>query len=190
MREQLRSLQAHFSKKSLATGGVRVTVSEDPGSCPVCAGPMIVQKSIPSRPVQTLEHGPFQLREIVHECAAGCRRPDGSLVMRRAATAAKRLLPRRSVGYDVMDFIGRRRFLDKRQREEIQAELKKDHGITLSTGEISDLARLYLDYARRLHEASAPRLRRALAQDGGWPKTAAGPCTPTPPARTDGGRCW
>jgi len=130
---------------------------------------MIVQKSIPPRPVQTLEHGPFQLREIVHECAAGCRRPDGSLVMRRAATAAQRLLPRRSVGYDVMELIGRRRFLDKRQREEIQAELEKDHGITLSTGEISDLARLYLDYVRRRHEARAPRLRRALARDGGWP---------------------
>ena len=176
MREQLRSLQAHFSKKALATDGVRVTVSEEPGSCPVCEGPMIVQKSIPSRPVQTLEHGPFQLREIVHECAAACRRPDGSLVMRRAATAAERLLPGRSVGYDVMDFIGRRRFLDKRQREEIRAELKRDHGITLSAGEISDLARLYLNYVRRRHEACAPRLRRALAQDGGWPMHADATC--------------
>ena len=176
MREQLRSLQAHFSKKALATDGVRVTVSEEPGSCPVCEGPMIVQKSIPSRPVQTLENGPFQLREIVHECAAACRRPDGSLVMRRAATAAERLLPGRSVGYDVMDFIGRRRFLDKRQREEIRAELKRDHGITLSAGEISDLARLYLNYVRRRHEACAPRLRRALAQDGGWPMHADATC--------------
>ena len=62
---------------------------------------MIVQKTA-LRSVQTLEHGPFQLREVVHECAAGCRRPDGSLVMRRAAASAQRLLPGRSVGYDVM----------------------------------------------------------------------------------------
>ncbi len=164
----MRSLQSHFSEKSLAAGGARVSVSEEPGACPVCTGPMIVQKSV-SRSVQTLEHGPFRLREVVHECAAGCRRPDGSLVMRRAAESAERLLSGRSVGYDVMVFIGRRRFLDNRQREEIRTELKNDHGITISTGEISGLARLFLDYVRRLHEARAPRLRRALAQDGGWP---------------------
>ena len=136
---------------------------------------MIVQKSI-SRPVQTLEHGPFRLREVVHECPAACRRPDGSLVMRRASQSTARLLPGRSVGYDVMDFIGRRRFLDNRQREEIQAELKNDHGIAISTGEISVLARLFLDYVRRLHEACAPQLRRALAQDGGWPMHADATC--------------
>ncbi len=175
MREQLRSLQSHLSEKALATGGVRVSVSEEPGACPVCAGPMIAQKSI-SRPVQTLEHGPFQLREVVHECAAGCHPPNGSLVMRRASQSAERLLPGRSVGYDVMVFIGRRRFLDYRQREEIRAELKNGHGIALSTGEISGLARLFLDYVRRLHEACAPRLRRALARDGGWPMHADATC--------------
>ena len=136
---------------------------------------MIVQKTV-SRPVQTLEHGPFRLREVVHECAAGCRRPDGSLVMRRASQSAERLLPGRSVGYDVMVFIGLRRFLNNRQREEIQAELKSVYGVALSTGEISVLARLFLDYVRRLHEACAPRLRRALARDGGWPMHADATC--------------
>ncbi|MBM2850605.1 MAG: hypothetical protein HW418_3547 [Anaerolineales bacterium] len=171
----MRSLQSHFNEKALAAGGVRVSVCEEAGPCPVCAGPMIVQKTV-SRPVQTLEHGHFLLREVVHECAAGCRRPDGSLVMRRASESAERLLPGRSVGYDVMVFIGRRRFLDNRQREEIRAELKSDYGISLSTGEISALARLFLNYVRRLHEACAPRLRRALAQDGGWPMHADATC--------------
>ncbi len=164
----MRSLQSHFSEKALATGGVRVSVSEEPGACPICAGAMIVQKTV-SRPVQTLEHGPFRLREVVHECATGCRHPDGSLVMRRASELVERLLPGRSVGYDVMVFIGLRRFLDYRQRDEIRAELKSDYGVVLSTGEISGLARLFLDYVRRQHEACAPQLRLALARDGGWP---------------------
>lgn len=168
-------MQSHFSEKALATGGVRVSISEDPGPCPVCEGLMIVQKTA-SRPVQTLEHGPFQLREVVHECAAGCRRPDGSLVMRRASASAERLLPGRSVGYDVMVFIGLQRFLHHRQREEIRAELKSDYAVALSTGEISCLARLFLNYVRRLHEICAPRLRRALAQDGGWPMHADATC--------------
>ncbi len=177
MKQQLRSLQSHYAEKALATGGVRVSVSEDPGSCPICEGPMIVQKTLTRpRPVQTLEHGPFRLREVIHECAAGCRRPDGSLVMRRALALAERLLPGRGVGYDVMVFIGFERFLRYRQREEIRSKLKNDYGISLSTGEISVLARLFLDYVRRLHEACAPRLRRALRQDGGWPMHADATC--------------
>jgi hypothetical protein len=129
---------------------------------------MIVQKTV-SRSVQTVEHGPFRLREVVHECAASCHLPDGSLVTRRAAASAERLLPGRSVGYDVMAFIGLGRFLRHRQREEIRSKLKDDYGIALSTGEISALGRLFLDYVRRLHEMRAPRLRQALRRDGGWP---------------------
>ena len=136
---------------------------------------MIVQKTV-SRPVQTVEHGPFKLREVIHECATSCRNLDGSLVMRRAAASAERLLPGRGVGYDVMVFIGRQRFLHHLQREEIQAKLKNDHGIILCTGEISGLARLFLKYVRRLHEACAPRLRRALVRDGGWPMHADATC--------------
>ena len=144
---------------------------------------MIVQKTV-SRSVQTLEHGPFRLREVIHECATGCRRPDGSLVMRRAAASAERLLPGRSVGYDVMVFIGRQRFLHHRQREEIQANLKSDYAITISTGEISCLARLFLKYVRRLHEPA----RRSCGER--WRATAAGPCTSTRRVKTGGGRCW
>lgn len=166
--EQLRSLQARLSEKAMATGGVRVSVSEDPGPCPVCGGRMIVQKT-GTRPVQTIEHGAFRLREVIHECATGCRRPDGSLVMRRASASGDLMLPGRSVGYDVMDFIGKQRFLHNKQREEVQAQLKSEYGIALSTGEISALGRLFLDYVRRRHEACAQHLRRALKQDGGWP---------------------
>ena len=168
-------MQAHFNAKALATGGVRVSVSKEPGPCPVCAGPMIVQKTL-SRPAQTLEQGPFQLREVIHECAAGCRHPDGSRVTRRPSASTERLLPGRSVGYDVMVFVGRQRFLHYQQREEIRAKLKSDYGIVLSTGETSGLARLFLNYVRRLHEACAPKLRRALARDGGWPMHADATC--------------
>jgi hypothetical protein len=44
-----------------------------------------------------------------------------------------------------------------------------EHGIPLSTGTISDLAACFLDYLRRLHENHCEPLRRALANDGGWP---------------------
>lgn len=170
MKEQLRSLQSHCAEKSFATSGVLVSVCEEPGLCPLCKGPMIVQKTVTRpRPVRTLEHGPFRLREVIHECAVGCHYPNGSLVTRRASAVAKRLLRRRGIGYDVMVFVGFERFLRYQQRDEIRTKLKSAYNIALSTGEISILARLFLDYVRRLHEACAPRLRRALRQDGGWP---------------------
>jgi hypothetical protein len=121
------------------------------------------------RRVQTLEHGPFELREVVHVCAADCRRADGGLVWRRASSLAELVIPGRSVGYDVMVWIGLERFLNHRQRQEIGCALKSEYGITLSAGEISGLTRLFLDYVRRLHEACSAKLRRALENDGGSP---------------------
>ena len=136
---------------------------------------MGVQKTV-CRGAKTLEHGAFQLRETVHACRARCRRPGGALVIRRACAPAEFLLPGRSVGYDVMVWLGRGRFLRNRQREELQAELEREYGIALSTGEISVLIRLFLDYVLRLHQARAAQIRRALEKDGGWPMNADATC--------------
>lgn len=79
------------------------------------------------------------------------------------------LLPRRVVGYDVMVFVGMQRYLEHRQREEIRAALVANYGISLSSGEVSNIAAVFLDYLLRLHVARAKELRAALRADGGWP---------------------
>ena len=127
---------------------------------------MRVQKTIRRKGI-TLEHGSFTARETTHVCAAGCRK-DGALVTRRAQALAARLPPGGTVGYDVIVFVGLARFLAHRQREEIGASLAQ-HGIVLSTGEISVLGRRFLAYLQALHEARADALRAALETDGGWP---------------------
>ncbi len=111
----------------------------------------------------TLDHGPFRLRQTVRVCSSGCRGKQ------RAGTLAGLIPPRSVVGYDVMVYVGLERFLRHRQREEIRASLAADHGISLSSGEVSVLAGRFLAYLERLHHASAPALRAALAADGGWP---------------------
>ena len=145
-----------------------MVVREEPGACSVCGGSMHVQKSIPIRG-NTLEHGVFHARETVHRCAAGCRLSSGVLVTRRAQALRASLLPGRSVGYDVMVFVGMQRHLHHRQREEIQCLLLREQGIALSTGTISDLVRLFGEYLRALHGERADQLRAALQGDGGWP---------------------
>jgi hypothetical protein len=118
---------------------------------------------------KSLAYGQFEVWETVHECAAGCRHPSGARVTRRARSLAEHLLPGRVVSYDVMVFVGLERYLHHRQREEIRTALAVEHALSLSTGEISTLARLFLQALEALHEARTAELRAALAADGGWP---------------------
>lgn len=140
-----------------------------PEPCPVCeTNQWHVLKTTP-RQGKTLDHGQFETRETVFFCAEGCRHPSGAVVTSRSCELHDRLLPDSIVGYDVMVFIGRRRFLDHQQREAIRTELFEHHGVQLSTGEVSALAQRFTDYMVRLHYARADALRAELLKDGGWP---------------------
>jgi hypothetical protein len=129
---------------------------------------MGVKKTL-RRSGRTLEHGPFEVIETVHGCRAGCYFPSGAPVVRRAASLAERIPPGAAVGYDVIVRIGRLRFLEYRQREEIRELLRIEHGITLSSGEVSTLSVRFLCYLEALHAARAAELQAVLASDGGWP---------------------
>lgn len=129
---------------------------------------MRVQKTV-TRKGNTLAHGTFNARETVYVCSIRCRHPGGTLVTRRAQRLQESILPGRSIGYDVMTFVGIERYLHHRQREEIQDRLRHEHDISISTGTISDLVSLFGDYLRALHETRANKFRAALESDGGWP---------------------
>jgi len=154
--------QAHDLKN------VPVTIREPAApACAICGIPMNVQKTIPHHGM-TLAHGSFHISETVYVCPSRCRK-DGKLVTARSSDLAKLLIPRSVVGYDIMVYVGRERFVQCRQREEIRTDLESRYGIVLSTGEISALGRRFLVYLETLHWRSAPALRAALETDGGWP---------------------
>jgi len=147
--------------------GVMVTFEETEKECPFCQGPTRVLKTV-SRSGVTLQHGSFRTRETVRVCLGACKK-QGSPVLQHSPTLAELLPPRSTVGYDVMVQIGLERFIHHRQREEIRENLEREHGIEISTGEISILGTRFLVYLQALHEAAAPALRAAMAADGGWP---------------------
>jgi len=142
-------------------------VEQGKEACPLCQGPMHVQKTL-QRQAITLAHGLFRVREAVYVCGDRCERA-GSLVTRRAQALTELIPPKSTVGYDIMVYVGIERFVGHRQREEIRATLEKEHGIHLSSGEISELGKRFVIYLEALHRDSAPALRAALAADGGWP---------------------
>jgi hypothetical protein len=173
-----------------ATAGVLVYAQGAPGCCPICDGPMRVEKTV-VHGAATLQHGRVSVREAVYVCARRCREPGKPVRVRPAAVTAsltdrcasseRRTLVRvrpaqlgrwvpsgAVVGYDVMVRVGQRRFVHHQQREQIRGELEAE-GITLSLSEISVLARRFLLYLETLHGARAPQLRKALSADGGWP---------------------
>ena len=149
-------------------GGALGSIAEEPQPCPLCGGPVIVQKTVP-RSGRTLEHGDFNTRETVYVCAGGCRWPSGPRVSQRAACLSQRLPPKCTTGYDVMVFVGRQRFVHHRQREEIRMALFDEHAVALSTGEVSVLERRFVTYLQRLHVARCDAIAQAFADDGGWP---------------------
>lgn len=151
----------------MSTQGIGVRVEMDSAPCPVCLGPTRVQKSVP-RAVITLEHGGFVAHETVRVCTAGCRHPSGSLVTVRPEDLTRRVPPGGNFGYDVEVFVGLERYVHHRQREEIRALLHK-RGVTLSSGQISALARRFLRHLAELHSSRRRALRQALGRDGGYP---------------------
>jgi hypothetical protein len=162
LRRSIRQLEQQCRQRSQSVAGALVDAEQPPERCSVCGDSTRVQKTW-ERTGVTLEHGPFRLRQTVRVCVSGCRG-------KKLAGTLAGLIPLRSViGYDVMVYVGLERFLHHRQREEIRASLAADHGISLSSGEISVLSGRFLAYLERLHHALAPALRAALAADGGWP---------------------
>lgn len=129
---------------------------------------MLVRKTF-VRQGRTLAHGTFRVHETEYVCGAGCLDASGQRLRARSSDLGTMLLPDSSVGYDVMVHVGLQRYLHYRQREEIRQRLEQDHGVMLSTGEISRLARLFLSYLERLHRWRGPEIRQALEADGGWP---------------------
>lgn len=84
MRELARAMEQRLQEQYQSLRGAKVRVNNQCGLCPVCGGPIRIQKSGP-RQGRTLQHGQFEAWETVVVCAAGCRYPSGDLVTLRAA---------------------------------------------------------------------------------------------------------
>ena len=152
-----------------ATSGVLVHANQVPNApCAHCDGPLRVRKTT-KRNGKTLAHGHFVVCETIYACPR-CKvlAADGEKYkhksVKRQAVLQTLLLPDTTIGYDVMCFIGCQRYNAHRQRVEIQRDLTDQYGVTLSTGEISNLERSFTVYLRVLHEAKAEPIRAKMAQ--------------------------
>jgi hypothetical protein len=114
------------------------------------------------RTVVTLALGAFKARELLKSCERCASEP--ALGSARLGELVK---SRQRFGYDLIVHVGLARYLRAMQRDEIRDELRREHGIELSSGTVSALCDRFLVCLESLHLLRSPYLRAAMV--GGYP---------------------
>lgn len=168
LRTELQKMEAGYHRKIKDTTSGMITLRPEESFCPKCFGDMKIQKTRP-RYIATIKYGCIDLRILALVCKSGCLNADGTLVTRNPQ-ALNRLVPKGSnFSYDIEVFVGIERYSHYHQRQEIQNKLKTERDISISTGEISNLAKRFLGHLQCLHLSRSEELKRAMAGDGGYP---------------------
>lgn len=169
IKEQLHKLEQNSNRIAHLADGIMLTLEQEKSSCPKCLEEMNVQKTLPNKHISSIKYGPICVRVVTLKCKAGCRNEDGTLVIGHPEILSE-LVPKGSnIAYDVEVFVGIERYLHHKQREEIKSKLIKDHGISISTGEISNLSKRFSRHFEARHILRSPDLKKALVADFGSP---------------------
>ena len=129
--------------------------------CPDCQARLKVHKT-QSKTIYTLHLGGFTAQETLLQCKS-CEKKTIY-----AAEELRLLTPPGSrFGYDVMVFVGKALFMRHRRAEEILDELQWQN-VRISTSEIGYLGKKFVVYLALAHRESAPRLRQAMREKGGY----------------------
>ena len=116
-----------------------------------------------NRTVITYEAGEFEAKEIQKKCSSDSYHP-----VVKSKTLARVVHSKQRFGYDLIVHVGLARYLQKKQRYEIQDELLRSRNIRLSTGTISNLCDRFLLYLEVLHLVRSPYLKVTM-QEYGYP---------------------
>ena len=129
--------------------------------CPDCQAALKVKKT-QSKTVHTLPLGCFTAQETLLQCDQ-CQNQTIY-----AAEELSRLVPSGcTFGYDVVIFVGKALFLRHRRADEVVEELRK-HNVRLSASEVGYLGKKFVIYLALAHRQSAPRLKKAMREQGGY----------------------
>jgi len=156
----------HRSLVNLPTQPLKLKPSKT--FCPQCKGAMRVRNSRPRRLV-SLQHGVVSAQATTFICKNGCKNADGKPVIRRPEELMSLVPSGANIAYDVEVFCGKKRYLERLQREEIRKQLESEYGIQISSRKVSVLANQFVEHFKKLHINRSPKLSAVLKSDGGTP---------------------
>jgi transposase-like protein len=136
--------------------------------CPTCGELTEYFKTTNDRTVSTIRYGDVTFRESQVICTVHRYRPDDDAPLIYGSSFARSLAPSKSpIGFDVITEIGKRRFLDYRQVEEVVDDLQ-GHGIRVSTSTVSRWGDYFLASVECLHYTKIQKLWHLIRQNGGY----------------------
>jgi hypothetical protein len=137
-------------------------------TCLICGTPLEYYKSTRVREFQSLRYGPVCFREIQARCPTHKYDPEDGTPIIYGSSFLRTLVPSGAgIAYDVIVSIGRKRFIESRQVEEVVKELE-GHAIRLSTSSVSRWADYFLAAVECLHETNVHKLRHLIRKAGGY----------------------
>ena len=130
--------------------------------CPDCKNQLSVAKTRRGRKLVTLSFGTIEVHETVKTCTK-C-----SHQTHYRSDQLTKLAPYGStVGYDVLVYVGKARFLSCRDEQSVQEQLRR-HGVSISRSEIGYLARKFIVYLAIAHARARKSILNRMRRSGGY----------------------
>ena len=155
-------LQTDYLSYSFVSKLPTIRFYPNTSKCPYCGQKLSVHKT-QTKTAVSINIGTFK----AHETLLVCKSCHNERIY--SSEDLLRLIPHRcNFGFDVLVFVGTAMFTHCRNEEEIRCELKKTRNITISTNEISYLAKKFIIYLAIVHEDSCAKLKHFLHLNGGY----------------------
>ncbi len=147
-------------------------------NCQICGAKLKVYKTAKPRTVVSLQYGSIAAQEVMLYCPNQCVWQHNGHPNRvhRSQQLARLVAPRQMYGFDILAKIGTLRYLECRQRREIQAYLEQNYDLHVPDGTIQELIVRFAETMAALHEHHIDRLSQMLKARGGYILHVDGTC--------------
>ncbi len=147
-------------------------------ACPVCGARLKVYKTAKPRTVVSLQYGSIAAQEVMFYCPNQCVWQHNGHPNRvhRSQQLAQLVAPRQMYGFDILAKVGMLRYLECRQRREIQEYFEQNYDLHIPDGTIQALIVRFAETMAALHEHHIDRLRQMLKASGGYILHVDGTC--------------
>ena len=161
-----------------AIQGSTIRFDPDVKTCQVCGAKLKVYKTATPRAVVSLQYGSIAAQEVSLCCPNQCVWDhDGHPIkVYRSQKLAQLVAPKQVYAFDILAKVGTLRYLECRQRREIQAYFEQNYELHIPDGTIQELIVRFADTMAALHEHHIDRLRQRIEASGGYVLHVDGTC--------------